>query len=102
MARPLDGEGAGKRKQGTLAGGVGAGVALPGECDDRGDVDDAPAALLHHVRPEHPSAGHRGDYIELQEPLDVGGPRLEQRRYRGLSGVINEDVGTPELIADLP
>jgi hypothetical protein len=64
---------------------------------DRGDVDDAPAGPLQHVRHARPRAVEDAVEVHLHDAPPLVGRVLDERRGRaGDAGVVHEHVDLPE------
>ena len=76
-------------------------AAVSREADDRRDVDDAAAAVRHHVA-DHIFGQHdRRERIHANQALDLRVVHDRQRAVRAQRGVVDEPVDRPELLPQL-
>jgi hypothetical protein len=76
-------------------------VAVPGEAEDGGHVDDLPPALGHEVAPRLPAEEEAGAQVQGEDPIPDLGVGVDGRRVVAARGVVHEDVQASEALEGL-
>ena len=76
-------------------------AAVSREADDRRDVDDAAAAVRHHVADHVLGQDDRREGVHANQALDLRVVHERQRAVRPQRGVVDEPVDRPELLPQL-
>src|SRR6267142_1592950 len=88
----------GERDQSALGRSVGGRVGIAFLAGDRGDVDDAAVAGLHHVRYHGAAAEKRAIEVDIDDALPLAHRIVDDRHARaGDTGVIDQHVDASEL-----
>ena len=75
-------------------------MADPGETRDRGDVDDAAAALGEHLRAEVPAQQKRAKQIHVHDALPLVRRGVLRRNDQADARVVDQRIGGAEVAPD--